>query len=158
MDRINFSEPWFSHPLNEGYINTHLPKFLGRNKQGNPCKTLRTISNILWSLNTCWLLSRPPPPSTPSWEVTFNAPLLHANPHVQLVFQFSSPFSSLIHIHINPNQSLCCLSDLFPIIEICHGVWYPGIWFSRTLTDLRARAHGWAGKESLRSSEVSQDS
>lgn len=87
-----------------------------------------------------------------------------STPHYYMPIHMSNWFSNSLLSHpwftyiVNPKQSLCCLSDLFPIIEICHGVWYPGIWFSRPLTDLRARAHGWVEKEASRPLEVSRDS
>lgn len=85
-------------------------------------------------------------------------------PHCYMPIHTSDWFSNsplLFHAwftHIdNPKQSLGCLSDLFPIIEICHGVWYSGIRFSRPPTDLRAQAHGWEVKEAPHLLEVSWD-
>lgn len=71
IDPIDSSEPWFSHSLNEGYVDTQPPKPVGKNKWGNLCKMLSTVPGRQWTFNKCWLLSLPPPP--PSRRVSFAA-------------------------------------------------------------------------------------
>ena len=155
MDLINSCEPWFSHPLHEGYSNTHPPKFVGRNKQGSPCKMFGTLPHIQWALNTCWLFS---PPLAPTIITVMKSPFQCPIITCQSTCPSDFPILLLLTYIVNPEQSLCCFSDLFQITEICHRVWYPGIESSIPHYDLRARAHGWVGKEASPLLEVSRES
>lgn len=91
------------------------------------------------------------------WGVIFNAPL-HANPNVQLIFQFFSSLSSLTHLHSQPKAVSLLLVGLIPDYWNMPWTMVSSIWSSRPFTDFSLKAHRWAWKEASCPLEVSCDS